>query len=179
MKQLFIKYNKLLINHTMTEITLDFAIDRMPTINNTLSFIINDLNFTQINDLNFTMNDMNFTINDMNFTNYEMNYINVLTNSVNVSDFIPFVPERILITVLTEDFQIHTEDLYCCVCMETMIEPTNICKLNCGHKYCNNCMLQHINANKNSSLCPLCRIKISIVSIKTNDTHNLFTVGWI
>ena len=89
-------------------------------------------------------------------------------------DYIPFESERFGIDLVAEEFPVSEEELYCCVCMETSALQTDICKLNCDHKYCNNCMIQHINAHKNNSLCPLCREKITTVTVKINDNLNLF-----
>ena len=187
----------------MTETNFGWTIDTTPTYNNIIN-IMNDAmdieDNNMINMLNTNMayavnNDMNFNEEDMNYIqdsstasgNWYYNYSLFHNNNNNMMeletpDFIPFEPgaipfetERIDIATVLEQFQVSQEDRCCCVCMETNMSQTDICKLNCGHKYCNNCMIQHINAHRNASLCPLCRGKISTVTVNSNDGQILFT----
>jgi hypothetical protein len=157
-------------------------------------YIINDMTVNEEN-MNFNEENMNY-IQDSStapgnwYYNYSLFHNNNYNNmELETPDFvpfetgaipfetgaIPFVTERIHIATVLEQFIVSQEDRYCCVCMETNMSQTDICKLNCGHKYCNNCMIQHINAHKNASVCPLCRVKISTVTVNSNDGLILFT----
>jgi hypothetical protein len=188
----------------MADLNLDWTIDRTPTINNNINFtdedsamdIATDIEDDYDDDMpdleleptnNYYVNNTNNTIinaydgsNMINILNNNLlNYIyNNNNNNNNIAqetdDYIPFESERFGIDLVAEEFPVSEEELYCCVCMETSALQTDICKLNCDHKYCNNCMVQHINAHKNNSLCPLCRVKITIVTVKTNETIDLF-----
>ena len=189
----------------MTETNFGWTIDTTPTYNNIINIMNDAMDIEDNNMINMLNTNMAYAVNnDMNFNEEDMNYIqdsstasgnwyynySLFHNNNNnnnmmeleTPDFIPFEPgaipfetERIDIATVLEQFQVSQEDRCCCVCMETNMSQTDICKLNCGHKYCNNCMIQHINAHRNASLCPLCRGKISTVTVNSNDGQILFT----
>ena len=154
--------------------------------NNMINMLNTNMAYAVNNDMNFNEEDMNYiqdssTASGNWYYNYSLSHNNNMME-LETPDFIPFEPgaipfetERIDIATVLEQFQVSQEDRCCCVCMETNMSQTDICKLNCGHKYCNNCMIQHINAHRNASLCPLCRGKISTVTVNSNDGQILFT----
>ena len=61
-----------------------------------------------------------------------------------------------------EEIIITEEDKLCCICLDSR-EKNEICQINCGHKYCKECILKHI---KNNKYCPLCRSIITKISIQ-------------
>lgn len=99
-------------------------------------------------------------------------------NNINYNgsdDFIPFNQEDSIqsdqIEFEVQEFEINEEDKNCCICMETR-EESQICMLNCSHKFCADCLPNHIT-RVNS--CPLCRQVITKISIQNNDVRSKFT----
>lgn len=57
----------------------------------------------------------------------------------------------------------NSEDIICPICFEN-VEHEKICKTNCNHEFCKDCMNQSLRDNiiiKNESGCPLCRSRIT------------------
>jgi len=87
------------------------------------------------------------------------------------SDFIPFSNDPITetfeqIKIIVDDrLPVNEDDCDCCICMETKIN-TEICQLNCGHKFCANCTLENVRRNT-FPLCPLCRTSIISIIVQT------------
>lgn len=55
--------------------------------------------------------------------------------------------------------------LECIICFQ-MIDPDKICKNDCGHKFCKNCLDEWINRGKLQ--CPLCRQTIEYITYQSN-----------
>ena len=45
----------------------------------------------------------------------------------------------------------------CSVCLETYDGNDKVTTLMCGHKFCSNCIFQHIHRHRDDAKCPLCR----------------------
>jgi len=89
--------------------------------------------------------------------------------NIEIDDFIPFEPvqhEPIQTTV--QKISVTEEERNCCICFE-LKETTDISQINCGHKFCGSCVIQHISRNTNESSCPLCREKITHITFQ--DEH--------
>ena len=91
-------------------------------------------------------------------------------------DFIPFQTINSCLHI-NFDFESVTissdEDLNCCVCME-LKKDTEICQLNCLHKFCSSCVTIHVKKNRNSACCPLCRTNITNISVQTEEDLEIF-----
>jgi hypothetical protein len=67
------------------------------------------------------------------------------------------------INLLYENFEINNLELECCICIEKR-EEKYICKFNCNHKFCIDCIYKYISNMK--SICPICRSQITDIYIK-------------
>lgn len=52
----------------------------------------------------------------------------------------------------------------CTICIDN-INTNNICVLNCGHYFCNDCIIKYINQKIDNYECPICRYKFNINNI--------------
>jgi hypothetical protein len=110
-------------------------------------------NFNDINNESTFNNQTN--INTRNFIN-------------NNNDFIPFInsPSRHQnIDVNIAEFTTTDEDRQCCICMEER-QSLEICRLNCMHSFCIECINQHLQTNQT---CPICRTQVTSLSVQNND----------
>jgi len=84
--------------------------------------------------------------------------------------------ERGSIDIICKNIEISEEQQNCCVCIETL-EKDEICKLNCSHTLCGNCINNIMKTQVNIS-CPLCRTNITniIVQKKTIQENLLETL---
>jgi len=160
------------MSHTIiennTDLIIDWIIDRNPDLN-----IINHRIYATVNTYNI-INNYNITNNNITNNNITNDITNDITNNIfhETEDFIPFtyfnIPVNINYVLGRVTISSEHEDLNCCVCMETK-NNTQICELNCLHKFCCSCIITHIRKNRNNSLCPLCRTKITSVIVQTDD----------
>ena len=88
----------------------------------------------------------------------------------NHDDFIPF--EKPIVHIV-KDFDVSQEEKLCCICYETK-ESDDISKINCKHKFCSHCIIQHISNNHNNSFCPLCREKITHITFQDQSYQDDF-----
>ena len=102
---------------------------------------------------------------------FERQYDNIINQLImNETDFedeefIPFIFEPD-INKITADFFVSEEDKNCCICMESR-EENEICKLNCQHKFCGDCVNKLIQKNTSMEICcPMCRENINCVTYK-------------
>jgi hypothetical protein len=84
--------------------------------------------------------------------------------------------ERDSIYIICKNIEISEEQKNCCVCIETL-EKDEICRFNCGHTLCGNCINNIMKTQLNIS-CPLCRTNITniIVQKKTIQENLLETL---
>lgn len=76
-------------------------------------------------------------------------------------DFIPFEPLRWdPIKTTIKEFSVSEEEKNCCICYEIR-EISDVSQINCSHKFCGTCIIEHISRNYNCPCCPLCRVKIT------------------
>ena len=76
------------------------------------------------------------------------------------------------LSITTSEVTNNSEDIICPICFEN-VEQEKICKTNCNHEFCKDCMNKSLRDNiiiKNESGCPLCRSKITHLYIST-DSH--------
>jgi len=94
-----------------------------------------------------------------------------MNNSIQFSmenDFIPFNSKNFKhISIETEvcEIPISEEERNCCICYEIK-EHEDICNINCGHKFCGTCIIDHISINHTNPCCPLCREKIKHITFQ-------------
>ena len=62
-----------------------------------------------------------------------------------------------------------SEPTECCICYESLNAKTNICVPACGHPFCCNCMMKHLERNNN---CPCCRATLIQISEDADDSEN-------
>jgi hypothetical protein len=83
-------------------------------------------------------------------------------------DFIPFETHSVKrISIDTEVHEIHVsdEERNCCICYEIK-KYEDISQINCGHKFCGTCIIDHISINYINPCCPLCREKIVCITFQ-------------
>lgn len=67
------------------------------------------------------------------------------------------------LSITTTEVTNNSEDIICPICFEG-VEQEKICKTNCNHEFCKDCMNKSLRDNiiiKNASGCPLCRTRIT------------------
>ena len=87
-----------------------------------------------------------------------------------VDDFIPFEPEPIQYAVIdteVREIYLSEEERDCPICFETR-ERAEISQLNCQHKFCANCITQHIHRNRRETRCPFCRENITHITFQNH-----------
>jgi hypothetical protein len=133
---------------------------------------------TNLDNLIYTVEWFIDTTPDYNLThNYiDTNQIVYLTQSnINNSiinyiedDFISFDTKKFQqISIDTEVHQITVseEERNCCICYEIK-EYEDISQINCSHKFCGTCIIDHISINYLKPCCPLCREKICHITFQ-------------
>jgi hypothetical protein len=89
----------------------------------------------------------------------------VSNNTIHIStedDFIPFESKkfvRVSIDTEVREIPVTEEERICCICYETK-EREDISQINCSHKFCGSCIIEHISIKHVNPCCPLCREKI-------------------
>jgi hypothetical protein len=72
--------------------------------------------------------------------------------------------ERQSIDIICKNIEISEEQQNCCVCIETL-EKDEICRFNCGHTFCGNCINNIMKTQINIS-CPMCRTNITNIIVQ-------------
>jgi hypothetical protein len=133
-------------------------------------------NYTGINLDNqfYTVEWFIDTTPDYNLTNnYQVsNYTETIMNNSIINfieyEFMPSNPkknQRISIDVEVCGIVVSEEDRNCCICYEIK-EYKDISQINCGHKFCGTCIIDHISINYINPCCPLCREKIIYITFQ-------------
>lgn len=112
---------------------------------------------------NFSEN-IPFTYHISNQNNQTESVINNDIPFVIGDDFIPFV-QHISIDTEVCEIPVSDEERNCCICYETK-ECKDISQINCGHKFCGTCIIDHISINHLNPCCPLCRVKINHITFQ-------------
>jgi hypothetical protein len=89
-------------------------------------------------------------------------------NNTTEDEFIPFDSkkfERISIQNKICQILVSEEERKCCICYETK-EYEDISQINCSHKFCGTCIIDHISINYKNPCCPLCREKINRITFQ-------------
>jgi hypothetical protein len=152
------------------KLEMGWFIDRIPDLN-----IINNINHN--NDITL-LNTIQNIRHDHFDQQFDMDN-QVLINSViqiDTHDFIPFEPQHIEYAVVhseVREINVSEEERYCPICFETR-EETEISQLNCQHKFCANCITEHIHRNRNQSRCPFCRENITHITFQNNINEEHF-----
>jgi len=117
-------------------------------------------------------NNIQFIRRSNELTN-ELTYLtdsimNNITRSYMEDEFIPFDSKKFKrISIETEvcEIPVSEEERNCCICYETK-EYEDISHINCGHKFCGICIIDHISINYLNPCCPLCREKITRITFQ-------------
>lgn len=131
------------------------------------NFELRDRYFNNYNNLSYNFQNNNNQINNTILRGRNL-YVN------DNDDFIPFntsllqTPEPQAINITVEEFLVSDEDRNCCICMEQR-ECQEICRLNCEHLFCTQCI--NSNLSRNTS-CPLCRVSITNIQTQNNNARN-------
>ena len=110
------------------------------------------------------------TINTIGSINNNRTF-NTSTNINSNEDFIPFDNSRTRnhgINISIINFTVSEEDRQCCICMEER-QSEEICRLNCQHAFCVECINQHLQANHS---CPICRTSVTTLSVQNNNARD-------
>ena len=130
---------------------ITWTIDRIGD-RNINPYSINSVAHATILDYLSNTNSNNIIYNDYNQYN------------INVYDVPPTIP--IAEVVVDSEMEIIEEEKDCCVCQEDRAN-TDICRLNCMHTFCCECVKNVMDRQKK---CPLCRVEIS--QIYTQNEEN-------
>jgi len=117
-------------------------------------------------------NNIQFIRRSNELTN-ELTYLtdsimNNITRSSMEDEFIPFDSnkfKRISIVSEVKEIAVSEEERNCCICYEIK-ELEDISQINCGHKFCGTCVIDHISINSVNPCCPLCRKKINHITFQ-------------
>jgi hypothetical protein len=157
-----------LINHINDVIFNDYVSD----IPDEISWEIDRVGDIDLfNSLEFNRNeefDFQFIRANEELTNGNIHFITYN------EDFIPFNSDPIsIIEINISEFNISDDDINCCVCIETK-EKSQICLLNCNHKFCGECISSHIKRKILEPICPLCRTNITHISVQNLEIYQKF-----
>jgi hypothetical protein len=156
-------------NENEDQFNIDFVIDRTPNINliyNLQNIIINQ-HFDEIFAEGFE------AIID---GTAQFNTDNDIHELDTTDEFIQFQSLPIYKSVIEYEVnQIHVseEERECIICYETK-ECQDISQINCGHKFCSNCLIKIIRINIIEPLCPLCRYNITHITFQTHQYNDTF-----
>ena len=146
--------NLINFNTQENELEIDWFIDNTP-----------DLNIINSHDINIR-SDEYF---DNQIVQLTQTFINETINfQHNQDDFIPFLPDPIQYIVIETEVRkiiVSQEERDCPICFETR-ETDEISQLNCQHKFCANCITEHIHRNRKDNRCPLCRKNITHITFQ-------------
>lgn len=88
-------------------------------------------------------------------------------NGEESEDFIPFDGRNRVnsspVNFVIDEFELSKEDKTCCICIDEK-DDHQMCLLNCQHKFCVECINEHLKKNQN---CPLCRSYITQIRTQT------------
>jgi hypothetical protein len=157
-------------NENEERFNIDFVIDRNPDLN-LIDNIQNTIN--NINQHFYEMFDENIEVT-INYT-YQFNTDENIDNIHQLDttdDFIPFQNQTVIESQVNQ-IQISEKDKDCPICYETR-EYHDISQINCGHKFCSNCLIEFIRINRNQTRCPLCRYNITHITFQTHQHNDAF-----
>jgi hypothetical protein len=138
---------------------VEWIIDRTPNYN-----IINSIQINQ------PVYDVYYQFSQITEANNE-----TIQFQPNDDEFIPFnpKPKPPNIQININKFPISEEDKNCCICMEFK-ETSQICNVNCNHKFCGQCISTYIRRNIQEPCCPLCRNNITNISVQNDNIRQIF-----
>ena len=120
-------------------------------------------------DYNLTENtEIIYTISNVNHQ-FPQSIVTVAHNDAQFvinHDFIPFV-SKLSINTDVHEIPLSEEERNCCICYEIK-EYKDISQINCGHKFCGTCIIDHISVNYINPCCPLCREKIVSITFQSH-----------
>jgi hypothetical protein len=138
-------------NITNNEEEIEWIIDRRPDIDMTHSFSDFIRNINEDFQLTLTEND---NIDEEDFIPFD--YTDIQHNNT----------QSILNETEVRNISITEEERNCPICFETK-EREEISQINCGHKFCTNCLTKYIRINNRLPCCPLCRVIIVKITFQT------------
>jgi hypothetical protein len=123
-------------------------------------------NYTNLDSEFYTVEWFIDTTPDYNLTNNYDNMNNII-NSIEdeIMHSKPNKFQRISIDAEVCGIIVSEEDRNCCICYEIK-EYEDISQINCGHKFCGTCAIDHISINYRNPCCPLCREKIVYITFQ-------------
>lgn len=169
-----INFNNLPIINNQLEIddnqlNIDWVIDRRPD-HNLINIINNRNEFDDINFINNLQNIRNQHFHEQ-FARATQALINGRINiQPNEDDFIPFEaepPQAPVVETEVQEIQISEEERDCPICYEIK-EREEISQLNCGHKFCGDCITEHVRRHRREPRCPFCRVNITHITFQTH-----------
>ena len=166
------------------ELTIDWEINRRPNVITPTSVIFSDPSV--IPDASFRMFYLASYVHAYRFQHHfnegsdsdslpelidisnpqivDQRFVNEYLDSIdNENNGNLYFSETSHIETQIQELDISEEDRNCCICMETK-DKIEICQINCGHKFCGECISHHIERNHTNSVCPLCRTDIKILT---------------
>lgn len=161
----------------MSQTDNQIYINNFNNINNIIlydDYLIN--NYHETTDVSWEIDrNPDFTLlND--YPNYDAFNINEQID-LRHDDFIPFETEPLgsqeQVDIIVGVFPVSEEDTNCCICIESR-ENSQICQLNCCHKFCYSCILTHIRRNRIRNCCPLCRSNITNIIVQSEEIRDQF-----
>jgi hypothetical protein len=123
----------------------------------------NNNNYTNLDNQFYTVEWFIDTTPDYNLTNTNNNIINSIEHEHIHSD--QKKNQRVSIDAEVCGIIVSEEDRNCCICYEIK-EYQDISHINCGHKFCGTCIIDHISINYINPCCPLCREKIVYITFQ-------------
>jgi hypothetical protein len=132
---------------------------------------MNESDFYTVEWIIDTRPNYNLTDNYIEFNEFVYPTQNNINNTIELpreDDFIPFDSkkfQRISIESKVCKFPLSEEERNCPICYETK-ECKDISAINCRHKFCGTCIIDHVSINYTNPCCPLCREKIHCITFQ-------------
>jgi hypothetical protein len=141
----------------------------------------NIISETNINNSYINLDNQFYTVEwfidtrpDYNLSNnYEVSnppeyFTETIMNNYLEDEFIPFETysvKHVSIDTEVHEIPVSDEERNCCICYEIK-DCEDISHINCGHKFCGTCIIDHISINYINPCCPLCREKIVCITFQ-------------
>jgi len=156
-------------------IPLSWSIDRTPNPNYLYDIINNNTRNYRVSNINSLLPNISvgYLLQPNIYNEYHDSNFIVISHPENRRD--PTIP--VINVIMDTTLEVKDEEKNCCICFEHK-EKSEICKLICNHSFCGDCLDNTIETFKSRNLvscCPLCRDKISIITVQTDVNKELFS----